>query len=104
MINLPAVSIYGIVQLDTIKVTQSIGLTVAATALAGIAFTSNSMLARLALGAEQIDPASFTTVRTVAAAATLWTILRMQRRHAHQAMQVRMVGALLVYQRAGPRI
>ncbi len=78
--------------------TASIGRTVLATALAITAFTSNSILARLALGAAHIDAASFTTVRTLAAAATLWGILCLRHQlRVHQPVQVRMVVALLIY-------
>lgn len=84
-----------------LSITESgppIGLTVLATVLAIAAFTSNSILARLALGAEHIDAASFTTVRTLAAAATLWAILQLrQQPQVHQSVQPRMVTALLVY-------
>lgn len=36
-----------------------------------VAFAANSLLCRLALGAEQIDAASFTTIRVIAGALTL---------------------------------
>jgi drug/metabolite transporter (DMT)-like permease len=41
------------------------------TGLAMVAFAANSLLCRLALGAETIDAASFTTIRVLAGAATL---------------------------------
>jgi drug/metabolite transporter (DMT)-like permease len=44
------------------------------TVLALIAFAANSIFARLALGDLSIDPASYTTVRLVTGAATLWLI------------------------------
>lgn len=44
---------------------------VVATILALIAFASNSILCRLALGTAAIDPASFTTIRVVSGAAML---------------------------------
>jgi drug/metabolite transporter (DMT)-like permease len=46
------------------------------TALAMLAFAGNSILCRLALKTTTIDPASFTTVRMVSAAAMLALILR----------------------------
>ncbi|MEO8561543.1 MAG: DMT family transporter [bacterium] len=52
--------------------------TVALTALALIAFASNSLLTRLALGSRQIDAASFTAVRLVAGAIVLTAIVRGQ--------------------------
>lgn len=44
------------------------------TAFALVAFAFNSILCRLALGAEAIDAASFTTVRLISGAATLFVI------------------------------
>lgn len=44
------------------------------TVLALIAFAANSIFARLALGDLSIDPASYTTVRLMTGAATLWLI------------------------------
>ncbi|MFC0401810.1 DMT family transporter [Paraburkholderia rhizosphaerae] len=46
----------------------------ALTTLALIAFAGNSLLCRLALKTTAIDPATFTSVRIVAAAAMLWLI------------------------------
>jgi drug/metabolite transporter (DMT)-like permease len=50
------------------------------TAVAMVAFAANSLLCRLALGAETIDAASFTTIRVIAGALTLFLICAMQRR------------------------
>lgn len=47
------------------------------TGLAMVAFAGNSLLCRLALKYTTIDAASFTSVRLLAAAITLWLILRM---------------------------
>lgn len=44
------------------------------TVLALLAFASNSVLCRLALGHAAIDAASFTTIRLLAGAATLWMV------------------------------
>ncbi|WP_120995547.1 DMT family transporter [Stutzerimonas urumqiensis] len=49
------------------------------TTLAMFAFAGNSLLCRLALRDTAIDPASFTTVRLVAGAVTLWLLVRMRR-------------------------
>jgi len=49
------------------------------TALAMIAFASNSIICRLALGNELIDPASFSTIRLVSGAVTLYIIIRLKR-------------------------
>jgi drug/metabolite transporter (DMT)-like permease len=49
------------------------------TALAMLAFAGNSLLCRLALIATTIDAASFTTVRIVSGALTLWLIVAARR-------------------------
>lgn len=51
-------------------------LTLFLTVLAMLAFAGNSLLCRLALKHTSIDPASFTTVRIVSGALTLWLITR----------------------------
>lgn len=43
-----------------------------------IAFAANSILCRQALKATEIDPASFTLIRLVSGAATLWLIVRIR--------------------------
>lgn len=48
------------------------------TALAMTAFAGNSLLCRLALGTAAMDPASFTSLRLAAGAATLWLIVRLR--------------------------
>ncbi len=53
--------------------------TVALTSLAMIAFAGNSLLCRVALKDTSIDAASFTTIRLVSGAATLWLVVRMGR-------------------------
>lgn len=50
-----------------------------ATALAMIAFAANSVLCRMALRGTHIDPATFTTVRLVTGAVTMWGLLRIMR-------------------------
>jgi drug/metabolite transporter (DMT)-like permease len=52
--------------------------TIALTVLALIAFASNSLLTRLALGAGEIDAATFTSVRLVAGALVLALLVRVQ--------------------------
>lgn len=49
------------------------------TILALVAFAANSIFARLALGGLSIDPASYTAVRLMTGAATLWLIVRFGR-------------------------
>lgn len=51
--------------------------TLLATALAMLAFAGNSLLCRLALRDTALDPASFTGVRLLAGALTLWLLLRL---------------------------
>jgi drug/metabolite transporter (DMT)-like permease len=48
------------------------------TALTMTAFAANSILCRLALRTTPIDPASFTLIRLLAGAATLWLIVRVR--------------------------
>ena len=48
--------------------------TASLTALALVAFAANSLLCRLALGASQIDAASYTSLRLLSGAVTLWVI------------------------------
>ena len=56
------------------------GITTATlTVFALIAFAANSVLCRLALGQSAIDPASYTAVRLITGAVTLWIITRFLR-------------------------
>jgi len=48
------------------------------TTLAMVAFAGNSLLCRLALKQTAIDPASFTTIRLVSGALTLWLVMRVR--------------------------
>ena len=48
------------------------------TTLTMIAFAANSILCRLALETTAIDPATFTVIRLVSGAATLWLIVRVR--------------------------
>ena len=73
--------------------------TVLLTSLAMLAFAGNSLLCRMALKETQIDPASFTSIRLISGAITLWIILSfMSRRSKSQlAGQWRSAFALFVY-------
>lgn len=51
----------------------------ALTSLAMIAFAGNSLLCRLALKHTSIDAASFTTIRLISGAVTLWLVARVSR-------------------------
>jgi drug/metabolite transporter (DMT)-like permease len=53
---------------------------IALTSLAMIAFAGNSLLCRLALKHTAIDAASFTTIRLISGALTLWLVMRLNRR------------------------
>jgi drug/metabolite transporter (DMT)-like permease len=53
-------------------------LTALYTSLTMVAFASNSILNRLALGQDSIDAVSYTTVRLVSGALTLWLIASLQ--------------------------
>lgn len=70
-----------------------------ATALAMIAFASNSILCRLALGGAHIDPASFTTVRIVAGAVALALIAAARRgaRREHRPTRAGWTSAAFLY-------
>jgi len=50
--------------------------TLALTSLAMLAFAGNSLLCRVALKHTGIDPASFTTIRLLSGALTLWLVVR----------------------------
>jgi drug/metabolite transporter (DMT)-like permease len=55
------------------------GTTAVLTALALIAFAANSVFCRLALAGPIIDPASYTAVRLITGALTLWLIVALRR-------------------------
>ena len=52
-----------------------------------LAFAANSVLCRLALHDTRIDPASFTGIRLLAGALTLWLLVRIGRPRAHARAQ-----------------
>jgi drug/metabolite transporter (DMT)-like permease len=58
---------------------RSANALVALTTLAMLAFAGNSLLCRVALRETPVDAATFTTVRIVSGAVTLWLIARMRR-------------------------
>jgi len=53
--------------------------TVVLTALALLAFAANSLLCRMALGGDWIDPVSFTVIRLASGALVLWPLARLAR-------------------------
>lgn len=54
--------------------TAPLGRTLALTVFALLAFAGNSILCRMALGDDRIDPATFTLIRLVSGALALWAI------------------------------
>jgi drug/metabolite transporter (DMT)-like permease len=74
--------------------------------LALLAFAANSVLARLALGADRIDPATFTAIRLASGAIVLWLLLQRRRladgnRSAGTRSSV-WIGAVLLFLYAAP--
>lgn len=65
------------------------------TALAMLAFAGNSLLCRLALRETDIDAASFTAIRLLSGAFTLWLLLRL--RQNRQAVAGNWPGALALF-------
>ena len=58
---------------------MSIARTLLLTAVAMLAFAGNSLLCRIALRETPIDPTSFTSLRIIAGALTLWLLVRVNR-------------------------
>lgn len=69
----------------------------ALTALAMLAFASNSLLCRLALKDTAIDAASFTSIRLAAGAATLWLVVQVRHGAAVGSGNWRSAFALFAY-------
>jgi drug/metabolite transporter (DMT)-like permease len=67
------------------------------TLFALLAFSANSILCRMALRDSQIDPASFTSMRILSGALTLWLLVRLRRRERTAAGSWRSALALLAY-------
>ncbi|HEV2333799.1 MAG TPA: DMT family transporter [Gammaproteobacteria bacterium] len=67
------------------------------TAAAMMAFAANSLLCRLALRSGAIDPASFTSLRLLSGAVTLWLLLRARGSRWRRAGDGYSAGALFVY-------
>lgn len=71
--------------------------TFALTALALVAFASNSLLCRLALKTTSIDPVTFTSIRLVAGAVMLWLVARLRTAASSGPGNWMSAGALLAY-------
>ncbi len=67
------------------------------TAIAMLAFAGNSVLCRLALAQDEIDPASFTSVRMACGVAALWLILAARGRRSLGAGSWKAATALIAY-------
>lgn len=67
------------------------------TALAMVAFAANSLLCRLALGDQQIDAASFTTVRVISGAITLSLIMLPQWRRRERSARFDWGASLMLF-------
>jgi len=76
---------------------QSSTQTVLLTTLAMIAFASNSLLNRLALGQHTIDPISYTTVRLISGAIMLSLIRSTQRKNGQQLLGGSWLSAALLF-------
>src|SRR5215510_12723174 len=67
------------------------------TSLTMVAFASNSILNRLALGRASIDAVSYTTIRLVAGAITLWLIASLQRNNAASKVRGNWISAAMLF-------
>lgn len=67
------------------------------TLLALVAFASNSVLCRLALTDTDMDPASFSSIRLLSGAITLWLIVRLRGRNFDAGGSWASAGALFIY-------
>ena len=67
------------------------------TTLAMLAFAGNSLLCRVALKDTSIDAASFTSIRLVSGAITLWLIVKMRRRSQADVGQGNWISALALF-------
>jgi len=76
--------------------------TTALTLLALVAFASNSLLTRLALGTHQIDAASFTAIRLVAGAVMLIALVAAQDRSWSAMKGTSVAGPLALFAYAAP--
>ncbi len=72
-------------------------LTALYTSLAMVAFASNSLLNRLALGRESIDAVSYTTIRLAAGAFTLWLISSLQKNRASSNIGGNWISAAILF-------
>lgn len=67
------------------------------TTLAMLAFASNSLLNRLALGQKAIDPTSYTTIRLTSGALMLFLIVSLQRQNRQASLRGSWISAALLF-------
>ncbi len=67
------------------------------TSLAMVAFASNSLLNRLALGRESIDALSYTAIRLVSGALALWMIASLQKNDARPKIRGNWISAAMLF-------
>ena len=72
-------------------------LTALYTSLTMVAFASNSILNRLALGQRSIDAVSYTTIRLIAGAITLWLISFLQSNNATPKVRGNWISAAMLF-------
>ena len=72
-------------------------LTALYTSLTMVAFASNSLLNRLALGRESIDAVSYTTVRLVSGALVLWLIASLRKDSAEPKVRGNWISAAMLF-------
>jgi drug/metabolite transporter (DMT)-like permease len=72
-------------------------LTALYTSLTMVAFASNSLLNRLALGRESIDPVSYTSIRLIAGALTLWLISSLQKNSGASTFRGNWISAAMLF-------
>ena len=72
-------------------------LTALYTSLTMVAFASNSILNRLALGRGSIDAVSYTTIRLIAGAVTLWLISFLQRNNVGSRVRGNWTSAAMLF-------
>jgi len=72
-------------------------LTALYTSLTMVAFASNSLLNRLALGQESIDAVSYTTIRLMAGALTLWLISSLQKDSTGPKVRGHWISAVMLF-------
>ena len=72
-------------------------LTALYTSLTMVAFASNSILNRLALGQRSFDAVSYTTIRLIAGAVTLWLISFLQKTNAEPKVRGNWISAFMLF-------